>query len=412
MKSAEQEDIEKWKIKRMMEKFSKMRGTNGATSVITLLLPKDEQIHKINALLTTEYGTASNIKSRVNRLSVLSAISSAQQKLKLFNSVPNRGLVLLCGTVDTPKGEKKVSIAFEPPRPVPRFLYLCDSVFHLEDMVSSLEDNTRYGFLIVDGEGALFMSVCGSAKEQLTHIEVKLPPKHGRGGQSKLRFERLAEESRHNYLNKVAETAKNIFLTNDRANVECLFIAGAAYLKDRLVRNDFLDPRILKIVSQPIFTVSYGGENGFSEALSYAKERMGRSKLAQQEEVLETFFNLINRDEKRYCFGKRDVMIAMELGIVEKLLLAEECKEVLDVIPEEVKEHRDIKDADDVGLIEYMLAFCEIKNVSPMLISSSTTLGSQFLKGFGGMGGILRYAYDFTEYDQDEGEEQDDLDFI
>lgn len=34
-------------------------------------------------MLTGEYGTASNIKSRVNRLSVLGAITSTQQKLKL-----------------------------------------------------------------------------------------------------------------------------------------------------------------------------------------------------------------------------------------------------------------------------------------------------------------------------------------
>ncbi len=38
-------------------------------------------------MLGDEYGTASNIKSRVNRLSVLSAITSAQQKLKLYTKV-------------------------------------------------------------------------------------------------------------------------------------------------------------------------------------------------------------------------------------------------------------------------------------------------------------------------------------
>ena len=38
-------------------------------------------------MLADEYGTASNIKSRVNRLSVLSAITSTQQRLKLFTKV-------------------------------------------------------------------------------------------------------------------------------------------------------------------------------------------------------------------------------------------------------------------------------------------------------------------------------------
>lgn len=38
-------------------------------------------------MLANEYGTASNIKSRVNRQSVLAAITSAQQRLKLYTKV-------------------------------------------------------------------------------------------------------------------------------------------------------------------------------------------------------------------------------------------------------------------------------------------------------------------------------------
>lgn len=45
-------------------------------------------------MLAEEYGTASNIKSRVNRLSVLSAITSTQQRLKLYNKVPTNGLIV------------------------------------------------------------------------------------------------------------------------------------------------------------------------------------------------------------------------------------------------------------------------------------------------------------------------------
>lgn len=42
-------------------------------------------------MLTHEYGTASNIKSRVNRLSVLSAITSAQARLKLYSRGASSG---------------------------------------------------------------------------------------------------------------------------------------------------------------------------------------------------------------------------------------------------------------------------------------------------------------------------------
>jgi hypothetical protein len=55
------------------------------TSMISLILPPKSQIPMTAKMLADEYGTASNIKSRVNRLSVLSAITSAQQRLKLYN---------------------------------------------------------------------------------------------------------------------------------------------------------------------------------------------------------------------------------------------------------------------------------------------------------------------------------------
>lgn len=78
-----------------------------------------DQISRASAMLTQEYGTASNIKSRVNRLSVLAAITSTQQRLKLYNRVPPNGLVLFVGTILTDEGkEKKVSFDFEPHKPI------------------------------------------------------------------------------------------------------------------------------------------------------------------------------------------------------------------------------------------------------------------------------------------------------
>merc|ERR1719211_884571 len=55
-------------------------------------------------MLADEYGTASNIKSRVNRLSVLGAITSVQHRLKLYTKVPPMGLVIYCGTIVTEEG--------------------------------------------------------------------------------------------------------------------------------------------------------------------------------------------------------------------------------------------------------------------------------------------------------------------
>ena len=96
-------------------------------------------------MLADEYGTASNIKSRVNRLSVLGAITSVQHRLKLYTKVPPNGLVVYCGTVVTDEGkEKKVNIDFEPFKPINTSLYLCDNKFHTEALTALLADDNRF----------------------------------------------------------------------------------------------------------------------------------------------------------------------------------------------------------------------------------------------------------------------------
>jgi peptide chain release factor subunit 1 len=234
-------------------------------------------------MLTQEYGTASNIKSRVNRLSVLAAITSTQQRLKLYNRVPSNGLVLFVGTILTDEGkEKKVSFDFEPHKPIntyvprcslsdmicerrrPRSLYLCDNKFHTEALSELLESDSRFGFIVMDGNGTLFGTLAGNTREVTHKFTVDLPKKHGRGGQSALRFSRLRDEKRHNYVRKVAELAVQHYITNDKVNVTGLVLAGSADFKTELSQSDMFDPRLAsKIVK--VVDVSYGGENGFNQ---------------------------------------------------------------------------------------------------------------------------------------------------
>lgn len=70
---------------------------------------------------------------------------------------------------------------------------------------------------------------------------MELPKKHGRGGQSSVRFARLRLEKRHNYLRKVAEMATSVFIENDRPNVTGLILAGSADFKNDLLKTDMFD---------------------------------------------------------------------------------------------------------------------------------------------------------------------------
>lgn len=70
----------------------------------------------------------------------------------------------------------------------------------------------------------------------------------GRGGQSALRFARLRMEKRHNYVRKVAETAVQLFVSNDKVNVAGLVLAGSADFKTELSQSDMFDPVCLPIM--------------------------------------------------------------------------------------------------------------------------------------------------------------------
>ena len=215
---ARKKAVEMWKIRKLIKSLTSARGDG--TSMISLICPPREQIAKVNSMLTVEAGTASNIKSRVNRQSVMSAISSTQQRLKLYNRIPDNGLVLFVGTVLTDDGkEKKLTVDFEPFRPINTSLYLCDNRFHTEALNELLQDDDVFGFIIMDGSGTLYGKLHGNTREVLHKFSVELPKKHGRGGQSSVRFARLRTEKRHNYVRKVAEMATNMFITNDMPNV-------------------------------------------------------------------------------------------------------------------------------------------------------------------------------------------------
>ena len=131
----------------------------------------------------------------------------------------------------------------------------------------------------MDGNGAIFGTLCSNTRDVLHQFTVDLPKKHGRGGQSALRFARLRMEKRH--LRNVAETAVQLYITNDRPNVEGLILAGSADFKTELSQSDMFDPRlqakILKIVD-----VSYGGENGFNQVIELASEVLSNVKFIQE----------------------------------------------------------------------------------------------------------------------------------
>ena len=418
-------NVEIWKIKRLIKSLEAARG-NG-TSMISLIIPPKDQISRVAKMLADEFGTASNIKSRVNRLSVLGAITSVQQRLKLYSKVPIKGLVIYCGTIVTDEGkEKKVNIDFEPFKPINTSLYLCDNKFHTEALTALLADDNKFGFIVMDGNGALFGTLCGNTRDVLHKFTVDLPKKHGRGGQSALRFARLRMEKRHNYVRKVAETAVQLYITNDKVNVEGLILAGSADFKTELSQSDMFDPRlqakVLKIVD-----VSYGGENGFNQAIELSAEVLSNVKFIQEKKLIGRYFDEISQDTGKFCFGVDDTLKALEMGAVETLIVWENLDMTRFLLKNHVKDEEvvlhlnsekekdktnfldketgvELEMVDRMPLLEWLANNYKTFGAMLEIVTDRSQEGSQFCKGFGGIGGILRYRFDFQsmEYQSDD----------
>eukprot|EP01098_Paradermamoeba_levis_P002519 TRINITY_DN1290_c0_g1_i1.p1 TRINITY_DN1290_c0_g1~~TRINITY_DN1290_c0_g1_i1.p1 ORF type:complete len:330 (-),score=103.28 TRINITY_DN1290_c0_g1_i1:45-1034(-) len=320
-----------------------------------------------------------HVSSRVfNQNSVKEALKSIQMKLKLFRELPTNGLAIFNGSYETGEGKIiKVNHAFEPPKPLHRGLYLCDDKFHTDIVREQLQDKTKIGVVVLDGKGAWWFALCGNARERLFKLEVDLPAKHGRGGQSANRFARLREERRDWYLKKVMEICERVFIGSDHAvNVEGIILAGCADLKNELFASQFLDQRIKAKVIKVVDT-QYGGEAGFNEEKEKGKAMEKEKEMKKEKEEV-------------------------------KVLLQEPGEEFKD----DQLEGNNFKLIESVDLLEWLMENYRTFGVEKLeLISADTQEGTQLLKAFGGIGGFLRYKMtlpsqieDDIEFDGDDEE--------
>ncbi|KAI1836583.1 hypothetical protein DTO013E5_3969 [Penicillium roqueforti] len=398
-----EKNIEIWKVKKLIKRLEAARG-NG-TSMISLIIPPKDQVSRAAKMLAEEYGTASNIKSRVNRLSVLSAITSTQQRLKLYNKVPPNGLVVYCGEIITSEGkERKINIDFEPFKPINTSLYLCDNKFHTEALSELLEADQKFGFIVMDGNGTLFGTLSGNTREILQRLTVDLPKKHGRGGQSALRFSRLREEKRHNYVRKIAELAVQNYITNDKPNVAGIVLAGSADFKNDLNQSDLFDGRLQSKVIK-IVDVSYGGENGFNQAIELAGETLSNVKFVQEKKLINQYFQEISQDTGKVCYGIEDTLKAMELGAAEILIVHENLEitrwvmknsagaQVIVHTTKAQEANKDIFQDKETGMdmevvesgsfLEWLAEAYKDFGANLEFVSDRSGEGNQFVKGFG-----------------------------
>jgi len=314
---------QKYDLKRKIEELKSCKGKH--TELISLYVPASKKIFDVVAYLKNELSQSQNIKSKTTKKNVLSAIESIMSRLKQFKNPPDNGVIFFVGHKSVGADQTEmVAFVIEPPLPIVTFLYRCDSLFYTELLEQMFTEKEIYGLLLLDRRECTIGILRGSRVEMLKYMTSQVPGKHGRGGQSQRRFERLTEIAAHEWFVKCGEKASEIFLNEDK--IKGILVGGSGPTKQYFVEENYLHYEIQnKIVDT--FDTGYTDEYGLKELVAAASETMTDLKVSQDKKVMKRFLKEITKTERSLAvYGEMQVRKALEMGVIDTLLLSEELR--------------------------------------------------------------------------------------
>ncbi len=322
---------------------------------------------------------------------------------------PENGLVFFVGHRSIGADQTDmVQFVLEPPEPVPTFVYRCDSSFFTEPLEGMLGEKDVYGILVIDRSEATIGLLHGKRIIPVKNIQSMVPSKHGRGGQSARRFERLIEIAAHEYYKKVADIANEAFLS--RQDLVGVIVGGPGPTKEFFVKNEYLHYELQKKIVDT-FDTGYTDEYGLKEVIEKARESLKSLDLMREKDLMQRLFEEIRKpDGGLSIYGEEQVKNALLIGAVDTLMLSEDlrrvklkltcqaCGEKTEAMTknssEEVKCPKcgalmSVDEVDD--LVGELHKMADANSTKVEFISGESEEGGLLLKAFGGIAGILRF---------------------
>ncbi|MEM0438081.1 MAG: peptide chain release factor aRF-1 [Candidatus Micrarchaeia archaeon] len=397
-------DRSRREIKRYIAELSKIRGSG--TELISVYIPPKYPIGDIAAKLRAEYSQASNIKSKQTRNNVLGALERILNFLKHFNEPPETGIAIFVGNVSKNPGESDIKTYYIiPPDPINVQLYRCDSVFYLEPLLVFTKPKEVYGLLAIDGSDATIAVLEGKNYRILRRIESQAASKTTKGGQSAMRYQRLVEHGKEDYYKKVGEAMDQIFLSIP--NLKGVIVGGPGPIKEYFLEGGYFNYQI-KVLGK--VDTGYADDYGIQEMVGKVDEIIQEHEAARERRIVNQFLEKVSKGVLA-TYGVNEVYAAMQEGRVDTLLVSEEIKitklkytctkcgetgEKL-VVGDEIPDKVACKCGGVGTVVEKSDVIEELENLAEStgakieFISADTHEGAQFLRGFLGIGAILRY---------------------
>ena len=404
---AELTELQKYEFRRSLEEVRKLQGRG--TELISLYIPPTRQVSDVASYLRGEYSQSSNIKSASTRKNVQAAISSILSRLKNFKAPPEHGLVFFVGHRSIGADQTDmVNFLLEPPDPVPTFIYRCDSQFFTEPLEQMLETKETYGLIVLDRSEATIGFLLGKRVVSVKNFQSLVPSKHGRGGQSARRFERLIEIAAHEFYKKIADIANEAFLSEK--NLKGVLVGGPGPTKEYFVKSEYLHHELQRKIIDT-FDTGYTDEYGLKELVEKAREALKDLDLMREKDLMQRFFEEIRKpDGGLAIYGEEQVKNALMIGAIDTLILSEDLRRVRLKLTcpscgnkKEVlaKDSTEVVKCDKCGaimktdevddLVGELHKIADANNTKVEFISGESEEGGLLLKAFGGLAGILRF---------------------
>ncbi len=406
--------LARYSFQRKLDEIAAARGR--ATELISLYVPPGKQLSDVMGYLRNEYAQSSNIKSRTTRKNVMWAIESIMGRVRQYRTPPANGVAFFVGSkaVGADKSEP-VTFIVEPPEPLNTYLYRCDSTFYLDPLLDMVHEPELWGLLVIDRAEATFGFLRGKRVEVLRNKQSQVPSKHGRGGQSAHRFERLIEHAAHDFFVRCAEIATELFLPKKDV-LKGILVGGPGGTKEFFVKEGFLHYELQQKVVQPLFDTGYTDDYGLKELVDHATQAIHGLEIVAEKEVVQRFLNEVRKaDAGLAAYGATELAAAIDAGAVALLLVSEglrknwvefRCASCGYEFGRALTESELPKVAaapcpkcggpapavvSSTDYVERLFAKVQASGGEIRLISTESEEGDMLVKAFGGVAAILRY---------------------
>ncbi|MEM3408171.1 MAG: peptide chain release factor aRF-1 [Candidatus Micrarchaeia archaeon] len=398
-------DKKKRELMKLLNKLGKIRGTG--TELISLYVPAGYPLTEVVNKLRSEHGQAGNIKSKTTRTNVQDAIDKIINYLKFFKKTPDKGLAIFCGNISKDPGKTDIQLfSIEPPLPIQVSIYRCDSEFVLEPLAEQGKVKEKYGLVTIDGKEATIGVLEGNVTKILKRLTTTGPSKSTKGGSSAARYQRFVEELVEDYYRRVGDAMNETLLPS---GIKKVIVGGPGPVKENFLK---MKPFNYQFQILAVLDTGYVDDYGIQELARKAVDLISEEKAKKQRQLLEKFFSEVAKGGLA-VYGPKETIEAMNSGKLGTLLLSEglnitrlivECdsgQEELFIDGEiEEKEEKELRCSDGSKiknivskeeLFDEAYEKAEKHGIEVELIPEDSPEGKQFLAGFKGIGGLLRY---------------------